>query len=88
MITVMYNRLIFIAEGRRGLEASLLGHTLAHEIGHILQGTDAHTPTGIMKARWTMDDFAAMVANALTFMPLDAERMRERIAVFRSRSTN
>ena len=31
----------------------LLGLALAHELGHLLLGTTAHTPSGLMRAVWT-----------------------------------
>jgi hypothetical protein len=36
--------------------ASLLGHVAAHEVGHLLLGTNSHAPTGIMRARWTLEN--------------------------------
>ncbi len=32
--------------------ATLLGRTLAHELGHLLLGTNAHARHGLMRARW------------------------------------
>jgi hypothetical protein len=29
-----------------------LGHTMAHEVGHLLLGTNSHAPTGLMIADW------------------------------------
>jgi hypothetical protein len=86
LITVMYDRLKFAAVGRSGLEAALLAHVLAHEIGHILLRTDAHTDTGIMKARWFAEDFDAMLRKPLAFMPADVEIMHQHINMFRLRS--
>jgi hypothetical protein len=31
----------------------LLGRAMAHEIGHLLLGTNEHRPGGLMKAEWT-----------------------------------
>jgi len=39
-----------------GEGSSLLGHVMAHEVGHILQGTTQHSESGIMR-RWTGQDF-------------------------------
>ena len=39
---------------------ALLGHVLAHEIVHMLQGVTVHSTSGIMKERWTSQDFADM----------------------------
>jgi hypothetical protein len=51
----------------------LLAHVLVHEITHILQGTDVHAEIGIMKARWTPEDFANMRVKSLPFTPADLE---------------
>ena len=39
------------------LVPALLGHVLAHEIAHLLEGTDLHSDSGIMKARWNSSDY-------------------------------
>jgi len=31
---------------------AILGHVLAHELGHILKRSDGHSEDGVMKARW------------------------------------
>lgn len=32
----------------------ILGRVTAHEIGHLLLGTNSHTPTGLMRAAWNL----------------------------------
>ncbi len=32
--------------------AVILGHAIAHELGHVLLASDEHAPNGIMRARW------------------------------------
>ena len=49
----------------------VLGHVLVHEITHILQGIDRHSETGVMKARWTGEDFFQMTWKPLSFTPGD-----------------
>jgi hypothetical protein len=46
---------------------SLLGHVLAHEIVHILQGTDQHASSGVMKSHWDAHDYADMQRRGLRF---------------------
>jgi hypothetical protein len=53
------------------LTPNLLAHVLAHEITHILQGTDAHSATGVMKARWTFEDYRSMRSRPLSFTEED-----------------
>jgi len=50
---------------------SLLGHVLAHEIVHILQGVDVHSASGIMKPRWDKQDYDAMRRAPLPFTQED-----------------
>lgn len=46
----------------------LLGHVAAHEIGHLLLRTDAHSPAGIMRARWETDDLRRLSHRGLVFL--------------------
>lgn len=50
----------------------LLAHVLVHEIGHILQGIDRHSKTGVMKAHWTGVDYGCMFRGYLPFTEEDA----------------
>ncbi len=49
----------------------LLAHVLAHEIGHMLEGTDRHSAAGVMKARWGDQDYALMSRSPLRFTEAD-----------------
>jgi hypothetical protein len=70
-ITVFYDR---IQEAvLPDLTPNLLAHVLAHEITHILQGTDAHSATGVMKARWTFEDYRSMRSRPLSFTEEDVQ---------------
>jgi hypothetical protein len=39
---------------------TVLAYAAAHEIGHLLLGSGAHTPIGLMKGTWDRNDFLAM----------------------------
>ena len=39
----------------------VLGHILAHEIGHVLERVARHSGTGLMQANWTRDDRSMMI---------------------------
>jgi hypothetical protein len=47
--------------------SALLAHVMVHEIAHILQGVDQHSPEGMMKQRWTTRDLADMRWRSLPF---------------------
>lgn len=51
----------------------LLAHVLAHEIGHILQGSDQHSYEGVMKSRWNPADYARMARQPLPFSDPDIQ---------------
>jgi len=51
----------------------VLAHVLVHEITHILQGIDRHSESGVMKARWTPEDYYAMASKPLPFTSQDVE---------------
>jgi hypothetical protein len=68
-ITLFYDRVLKTL-GPAGAP-SLLGHVLAHEIVHSLQGVDQHSVNGIMKARWDARDYAGMQLGRLRFTEED-----------------
>jgi hypothetical protein len=61
------------------VQRSLLGHVLAHEIGHILIGSKEHSPSGLMKANWTTFELSSMQARPLPISQLDAEAMQQNL---------
>ena len=54
----------------------LLAYTLVHEITHLLQGTDRHSDSGVMKARWDGRDFSKMARRKLPFTDRDLVLIR------------
>ncbi|MGC4048906.1 MAG: hypothetical protein QM757_05210 [Paludibaculum sp.] len=69
------------------LTPTLLGYVLAHEIGHILQGVERHSDTGIMKSRWLYGDYKSMAMDRLSFTPEDAAMIRHGLEVRISRDS-
>jgi hypothetical protein len=47
----------------------LLGHAAAHELGHLLLRSDAHSPAGIMRASWEVKDLWRLPHAGLIFLP-------------------
>jgi len=74
-ITVFYKKLRQTA-GAVVPEQLLLGHVLAHEIGHVLEGSDRHSQEGVMKAHWSYKDLFGMQDAPLLFAPEDADLLR------------
>lgn len=73
-IRVFYDRLFTVTE--RCPLPVLLAHVLAHEISHILQGTDEHSASGVMKRRWDASDFWRMAHQRLLFTEFDIQHIR------------
>jgi hypothetical protein len=59
---------------------TLLGHAVAHEIGHLLLGANSHSPTGIMRPVWRPVDEEGMSKGVLLFNAGQAARMQTAIA--------
>jgi hypothetical protein len=57
----------------------VLGHILAHEIGHVLENVARHSDTGLMQEHWTRDDISMMIWAGLPFAPEDKALIRSRM---------
>jgi hypothetical protein len=64
-----------------------LGHVLAHELAHVLQGFTHHSKAGVMKARWDNGDLEQMARQPLSFSAEDAAAIRSGLAKILARST-
>jgi Aspartyl protease len=60
--------------------ARVLGHVMAHELGHLLLGSNAHSRQGIMCPRWHGDELHLASKGSLLFSEDQARFMRERLA--------
>jgi len=63
----------------------MLGHAIAHEIGHHLLGDNSHAPQGIMVAKWKKRDLRRMAKGDLLFTGQELKRIQETVKS-RSRS--
>jgi hypothetical protein len=63
-------------KNRPGFASSLLGHVIAHEVTHILQGAIWHAENGVMKAQWTRADYRDMTWKPLQFTDEDIIRIQ------------
>ena len=73
-----YERIVDLAEHNGADIAALLGHVIAHEIGHLLLPYDSHSSSGVMRAEWDRAQFEDMAKGLLTFMPDQADLFRTR----------
>jgi len=60
--------------------AQLLGRVSAHELGHLLLGTHAHSAVGIMKPQWDPQSLRRIELGVLVFTKEQSRLMKTRIA--------
>jgi hypothetical protein len=63
-------------------DAQVLGHVIAHEVGHLLLGINSHSALGLMRAHWDPRALEQAAKGNLLFTPAQAATMRERLASF------
>jgi hypothetical protein len=71
-IHVFYDRVL---QDHPDLPGEVLGHVIAHEIGHVLEGIARHSPDGLMKAHFGLKDYWRMKNPRLFFAAEDVELM-------------
>ena len=54
----------------------ILGCVIAHELGHLLLGTNSHSGKGIMQRRWESNQFRQLMTGSLIFTTAQAQLMR------------
>lgn len=77
---VRWDRIQSFARAKGVASSLVLGGVLAHEIGHLLLGSSAHSADGIMRAQWRSSDFLSLLRGRSGFSAEQSERMRGQIA--------
>lgn len=75
--TVYVDRVRSLAEGARIDRATVLGRALAHEIGHLILGSNDHSDSGIMRATWTARQLTNGKPQDWLFLPSQSEQLRQ-----------
>jgi hypothetical protein len=57
----------------------VLGHAMAHEIGHLLLGEDSHSKSGIMVAKWLGQDLHRMSKGDLRFTEEEVKKIQAEV---------
>jgi hypothetical protein len=60
--------------------AKVLGHVMAHELGHLLLARASHSSTGIMSDRWGQFEMDLIAANLMKFTNEQARLIRRTVA--------
>ncbi len=77
---IFYDRATALqADWKVGL-ADILGNVMAHELGHLLLGTNSHSHIGIMKAHWQAEELRLLSRGDLGFTDQQADHMRGKLS--------
>lgn len=60
-------------------EGVVLGHVMAHEIGHLILGENSHAPGGIMKPAFGPNEWERAVSGRLRFDAEQAQRIQAQV---------
>ena len=77
--SIFFHRVEKSARAGRASPSSILGHAVAHELGHLLLGSNSHSPAGLMRAEWSRDDLRRATLELLGFTPEQARLIREEV---------
>jgi hypothetical protein len=61
--------------------STLLGHIMAHELGHLLLWSNVHSAIGVMHGNWTREDLVFIAQGHVAFTPKEAETMKANILI-------
>ena len=83
--TAYFGRIRAFAFERNVLPATLLGHVVAHEVGHLLL-REGHARQGLMRARWVDNELLQAQVGRLGFTATQGSRIRSRLGVVQNAS--
>ena len=73
---VFYHRVEELAKSKTCSEGEILGHAVAHELGHLLLGNLDHSSSGLMKARFGLKDLQRAARGDLLFTEREGTLIR------------
>lgn len=78
LASVYYEHAVGLArsEGAEFEVSTILGCVMAHEIGHLLLGSNSHSDTGIMQGQWERKQVAQIMKGCLRFTPQQSKLIR------------
>jgi hypothetical protein len=76
---VFLDRAQTLSDGGNISLAQVLGHVIAHELGHLLLGSNAHSAIGIMRPHWQREELIQARMGRLRFTDEQALAMEKKI---------
>ena len=78
---LFYEPIQHLEEETHVSQSVILGHAMAHELGHLLLGTNSHSPSGLMRAHWTREDLTNASVGSLRFSKEQGLKIRSRLTM-------
>ena len=80
----VYYSAIAETASRNGIPAGIvLGAALAHEVGHLVLGANAHSHHGLMSPDWRREQFERLSSTGLSFSEKETRMLREELTATR-----
>jgi hypothetical protein len=76
LATIYLDRVLRLAETTGADRIALLGHAIAHELGHLLMASNVHGSIGLMRAFWSLEEVRNGRAIDWSIAPRDATAIR------------
>jgi len=76
MATVFHQQVRSVARRSGVNDAELLGRAFAHEVGHLLLRVRAHSPAGLMRGVWSIQELTRNRREDWLFAPADRQRLQ------------
>jgi hypothetical protein len=77
---VFYSRVLQLHDDNKTSLPDVLGCVMAHELGHLLLGSNAHSTAGIMQRQWQAAELNQLQKGALLFTHEQAIKMQQRLS--------
>jgi hypothetical protein len=78
LATVYFDRVEWLARQTGVDRPTLLGRAIAHELGHLLMATSAHSSIGLMRPIWSHSEIRRQQRTDWVFAPLEVAAIRAR----------
>ncbi len=78
-ITIYADRVEIVSRTDVEIFYRVLGHAIAHEVGHVLLRSSAHGTTGLMKGVWAKSDWQRAAVTIIPFTPGQAGYVRQQL---------
>ncbi len=78
---ILYDRVAAAAIQAEWDAGDFMAVVVAHEVGHLLLPIGSHSPDGLMRGQWDVNDLRRTDPRALSFTPRQAELIRDTLGV-------